>query len=85
MNSKIQNFGMEVCMQKRTKSRFRLAALFIVIGMLLELVSFWWVGPSAFMLFIGGGVLFSVVGIGLYLFILLTANRHKSEPEITQS
>lgn len=41
-------------MQKRTKLRIRIAALLIVIGMVLEIISFTWVGPSAFMLFIGG-------------------------------
>jgi xanthine/uracil permease len=70
---------MEAFMQKRTKLRIRIAALLIVIGMVLEIISFTWVGPSAFMLFIGGGVLCSIAGIALYLFMLFVGSRKLAE------
>lgn len=49
----------------------RIAALFLVAGLLVELFTLNSIRPPAFLIFVGvGGVLF-VIGIGLYLITLL--------------
>ncbi len=67
-------------MQKRTKHRIRIAALLITVGMILEFASLMWIGPSAFLVFIGGGA-FICTGVGLYLFMLFMASRKQQQPE----
>ena len=67
-------------MQKRTKQRIRIAALLITMGMVLEFVSLLWKGPSAFLVFIGGGV-FICVGVGLYLFMLFMGSKQQQHNE----
>ncbi len=67
-------------MQKRTKKRIRIAALLITVGMILEFASLMWIGPSAFLVFIGGGA-FICAGVGLYLFMLFIASRKQHQPE----
>lgn len=62
-------------MQNRTKKRIRIAGLLIVLGLIAELFSFVWVGPSAFMLFIGGSFVFCGLGISLYLIMLYSGSR----------
>jgi len=67
-------------MQKRTKQRIRIAAFLITVGMVLEFASLMWIGPSAFLVFIGGGA-FICVGVGLYLFMLFIAGRKQTQNE----
>lgn len=70
-------------MQKRTKQRIRIAALLITMGMVLEFTSLMWIGPSAFLVFIGGGA-FICTGVGLYLFMLFIASRNKPHNEASE-
>lgn len=64
-----------------TERRIRLAALLIAVGMVIEGISFLWIAPSSFFLFLIVGAGLSGIGILLYSFtFLLRINVKKNQP-----
>jgi hypothetical protein len=58
--------------------RIRISALLILLGLVIEAVSFLWSSPLAFFLFaIGGGGL-TLVGIGFFLLSLVRPEAQRS-------
>ena len=54
--------------------RIRLAAVLVIIGLLVEAVSFLWGSPLSFFLFLIGACGIAAVGILLFLVSLVTAD-----------
>lgn len=56
------------------EKRLRISGILILAGLIVELVTFFWFHPTAFLFFLllGGSLLFA--GILLYLYTLLSSN-----------
>jgi len=54
------------------EKRIRIASLLVILGMLVELVSFHWRRPLAFFLFLFGACAITFVGIVIFLISLIT-------------
>ena len=52
--------------------RIRLASLFVIAGLLVEAVSFFWKSPLSFFLFLFGACGLAAAGIVLFLISLIT-------------
>jgi hypothetical protein len=52
--------------------RIRIAAVLVILGMIVELVSFRWRSPLAFFLFLFGACAITFVGIVIFLVSLIT-------------
>lgn len=63
------------------EKRLRVSGILILAGLIVELVTFFWFHPTAFLFFLllGGSLLFA--GILLYLFTLLSKNEIAPERE----
>ena len=57
----------------RQEKRLRLSGLFIISGLLIELVTLRWSHPTAFLFFLMAGGLFLFIGIVIYLLTLVSA------------
>ena len=57
------------------RSRLRVAGLLVILGLAVEIVSFLWVHPMAFMGFLVIGCGFLGLGILVFLWTLLTAGK----------
>jgi hypothetical protein len=55
--------------------RIRLASLIVVLGLVVEIVSFIWKSPLAFFLFLIGACGIAAAGILLFLITLVTVDR----------
>jgi hypothetical protein len=54
----------------RMQQRLKVAAALVISGLLIEAVTFYWLSPLSFMLFIGlGGTL---VGLGILVYLVAT-------------
>jgi uncharacterized membrane protein YczE len=62
----------------RLRSRLRLAGILLIIGLLIEILSFFWVHPLAFMGFLVIGCL--LLGLGIVLFLWTLVSVGKTEP-----
>jgi hypothetical protein len=52
--------------------RLRIAGIFVLLGVLVELVALRWVHPAAFLVFAFIGIPIASVGIVIYLYSLVT-------------
>jgi hypothetical protein len=55
--------------------RIRIASVLVIVGLLVELVSFLWKSPLSFFLFLIGACGIAAAGILLFLVSLVTADR----------
>jgi hypothetical protein len=55
--------------------RIRLASVLVILGLVLEVVSFVWKSPLAFFLFLVGACGIAAAGILLFLISLVTVDR----------
>jgi hypothetical protein len=58
--------------------RFQLAGLLLILGLLTEVVCLFWARPLSFLVLVGVGGAFLLLGVAVYLLSLLPA-RHPSE------
>ena len=63
---------------RKLSSRLRAAGILLIIGLMIEILSFFWVHPLAFMSFLVIGCAFIGLGIVLFLWTLVTVG--KPEP-----
>jgi hypothetical protein len=56
------------------ENRFRLAAILLIVGLLLEAICLLWARPLAFILLVCGGGLMCAAGSALYLYLLVSDN-----------
>jgi hypothetical protein len=57
----------------KIESRIRLAGILLIAGLLVELVTLRWWGPTAFLFFLLLGGALMALGIGVYLLSLVSA------------
>jgi hypothetical protein len=62
------------------QKRIRIAGIFIVAGLLVELITLRWSHPTAFLFFLLFGGALMMIGILIYLFSLLS-NENKVQSE----
>jgi cobalamin biosynthesis protein CobD/CbiB len=55
--------------------RLRIAGIFVLLGVLVELVALRWVHPAAFLVFAFIGIPIASVGIAIYLYSLVSLRR----------
>lgn len=55
----------------KLEKRLRFAGVFVILGLLVELISLHWAHPTAFLLFMFLGGVLMFVGIVFYLFSLV--------------
>ena len=55
--------------------RIRLASVLVILGLVVEIVSFFWKSPLAFFLFLVGACGIAAAGILLFLVSLVTVDR----------
>ena len=60
--------------------RIRIASVLVILGMIVELVSFRWRSPLAFFLFLFGACAITFVGIVIFLVSLITVPGNGSTP-----
>ena len=65
------NLGVQIL-----ERRLRTAALLILAGVLVEVVSLFWHKPTAMILFIGVGAVLVMLGIAYYVFLMVKVGRH---------
>lgn len=58
--------------QNPTEKRLRIAAVFVLLGLLVELVALRWVHPAAFLVFAFFGIPILSLGIVIYLYSLVS-------------
>ncbi len=63
--------------EARLHTRLRVAGFLVVSGLAVEIASFFWVHPIAFMSFLVIGCGFLGLGIVVFLWTLLTAGREE--------
>jgi len=63
--------------EERLRSRLRVAGFLVVAGLAVEIASFFWVHPIAFMGFLVVGCGFLGLGIVVFLWTLLSAGREE--------
>jgi hypothetical protein len=56
------------------ENRFRLAAILLIVGLMLEAICLLWARPLAFILLVCGGGLMCAAGSALYLYLLVSDN-----------
>jgi hypothetical protein len=61
----------------KLEKRLRISGVFVILGLVVELISLKWSHPTAFLLFVIVGGMFMAAGMVLYLFSLVTAEREK--------
>ena len=59
------------------KKRFRLAAMLLIFGLLVEGICLLWARPLGFILLLCGGGSLCAVGIVLYLYLVVSAGGSK--------
>ncbi|HEU5311310.1 MAG TPA: hypothetical protein VFV24_07640 [Candidatus Eisenbacteria bacterium] len=57
------------------EQRIRLASVLVILGLVVEIVSFLWKSPLAFFLFLVGACGIAAAGILLFLVSLVTVDR----------
>jgi hypothetical protein len=62
------------------EKRFRLAAMLLICGLLVEAICLLWARPLGFILLVCGGGLLCATGIILYLYSLLSVGETPAEP-----
>jgi uncharacterized membrane protein len=67
--------GIESDVQRTIPSRLRVAGMFLIAGLIVELLSLFWTHPLAFMAFIAVGCVLMGIGIVIFLWMLLSASR----------
>lgn len=55
-------------------TRLRISGGLIIAGMLVMVLTFFWLHPISFILFIAPGALLAVLGVGFYLLTVLRAS-----------
>ena len=63
----------------KLERRLRRSGLLVAIGLIAELISLLWNHPTAFLLFLGVGVLLTTTGILFYFYSLVSANEPSRE------
>ena len=58
--------------QNPTEKRLRIAAVFVLLGLLVELIALRWVHPAAFLVFAFIGIPIQSLGIVIYLYSLVS-------------
>ena len=64
----------------RTEKRLRVAGALIILGLLVELATLFWLHPLSFMTFLAVGALLLALGVPFYLFTLLQRDRTHEPP-----
>jgi hypothetical protein len=64
----------------RFEARFRLAAVLLIVGLLVEAICLLWARPLAFILLVCGGGLMCAAGIAVYLYLLVLDDEESLEP-----
>ena len=65
--------------------RIRIASVLVILGMIVELVSFRWRSPLAFFLFLFGACAITFVGIVIFLVSLITVPGNGSTPPVDRT
>jgi hypothetical protein len=55
--------------------RLRIAGVFVLLGVLVELVALRWIHPAAFLVFAFVGIPIAAVGMAIYLYSLVSLRR----------
>jgi hypothetical protein len=65
----------------RQEKRLRLSGIFIIAGLLIELVTLKWSHPTAFLFFLMAGGLFLFIGIVMYLLTLVSVSQSSEQSQ----
>ena len=65
--------------QTKLELRLRRSGLLVAIGLIAELISLLWNHPTAFLLFLGAGVVLIAAGIIFYFYSLVSVSESPSE------
>jgi uncharacterized membrane protein len=69
----------------RFEARFRLAAVLLIVGLVVEAICLLWARPLAFILLVCGGGLMCAAGSAVYLYLLVADNEAGLEPRSIDS
>jgi hypothetical protein len=64
----------------RRERRLRIAAILIIVGLAIEVVSLRYAHPTAFLVFVGGSGLLIGCGVLLFLMVLFATGPESSRP-----